>query len=76
MNDKQQRRAGDLLLDRYLAAADEATREKARRAFRDLALLIYRVGDRLYRKQCTETASSESGNGAILSEAPSELPPL
>ena len=41
------RQPGDGLLDRYLPDADEETRERAREAFREYALLLLRIGERL-----------------------------
>lgn len=40
-------RPGDFLLNRYFPGADEATRERAREAFRAFALLLLRIGERI-----------------------------
>lgn len=46
-------RAGDFLLDRFLPDADTETRERAREAFRAIALHLIRMGLRIARDEDT-----------------------
>ena len=66
------RKPGDALLDRYVPTADNEARERARDAFRAMALFIYRVGERLEREQQEAASSPKSPDGAIISMAPGE----
>lgn len=47
----REKRPGDLLLDRYFPDADEETRESARERFREFALLLVQIGERVNREQ-------------------------
>jgi hypothetical protein len=51
--DNANRRPGDLILDRYLPDADEETRERARDALRQWALMLIRIGERVSDEQST-----------------------
>jgi hypothetical protein len=66
---------GDVLLDRYFPDADDATRERAREAFRDFAFFLLRMGERLEQEGRDAPDSTTSLPGATISKARSE-PPL
>jgi len=72
MTPKPNRKPGDALLDRYFPDADEATRERAREAFRDFAFFLLRMGERLAQDEQPAAHSTEVQPGAIISEAPTE----
>jgi hypothetical protein len=65
---------GDFLLDKYFPDADEATREKAREAFRDFAHFLLRIGERLSADDAPASDSTGTDEGATITEAPE--PPL
>ena len=67
MNDRP-RRPGDGLLDKYLPDADEVAREAARDAFRKYALLLVRLGTRIYEdmRRTQQADSTGEGSGVIL----------
>ncbi|HUZ12291.1 MAG TPA: hypothetical protein VMU93_05530 [Caulobacteraceae bacterium] len=74
MGQEREPRAGDALVDRYFPDADDETRERAREAFRDFALFIFRMGERIVNERDAEASSPNPTDGAILSEAPREPP--
>jgi hypothetical protein len=50
---------GDLLLDRYLPGADEATRERARGAFAEFARLLAELGEDLVARENADSCDGE-----------------
>jgi len=59
MANAPKRRPGDLILDRYLPDADEATRERAREVLRRYALHLIRIGERVAREMQVSVDSTE-----------------
>ena len=72
---EQPRRPGDLLLARYFPNADEETRERAREAFREWALLILRIGRSVRDAQSTASNSQAENRRHTVPSAPGEPPP-
>ena len=67
-----ERQPGDRLLSHYLPGADDQTRERARAAFRNLAFLMMRIGERLELAGEDTGDSTKIGEGATISQAPTE----
>lgn len=64
------RRPGDLILDRYLPDADEATRERAREVLRGYALFLIAIGERIESEALSD--SPEPAGRRTISVAPQE----
>lgn len=63
------KRPGDFLLDRFFPDTDEDTRERAREAFREYALILLRLGERI-EEATREAGSLDSAGRPILSPPP------
>jgi hypothetical protein len=61
MEPSKEHKPGDLILDRYLAGADDETRERARVALREWALILISIGERLALIQSTPPAGDFAG---------------
>jgi len=57
--DTPKRRPGNLILDRYLPDADDETRERARDALRQFAMVLLGIGERLHVEQSTAPEPTE-----------------
>ena len=74
MSEQDNRQPGDIFLDRYFPNADADTRERARKAFRDFAFFLLRMGERLEQEAQDRQDSTEQRAGATISEALPEPP--
>lgn len=63
-----ERKPGDLFLDRYLADADEETRELARERLREYVLHLVDIGDRIQRRRAKALDVPENANDRTMDE--------
>jgi len=73
--DRTAYKPGDVLLDRFFASADDETRERAREAFREYAVHLVRVGDRVLREEDQVADSTELDRRPKIHPTPVEILP-